>query len=79
LPWALEHAALVFCHSGGLDWDAAAALAPLGQRAQVAPDIDTLVRQVVAAARPGDHLLCMSNGAFGGVHDRLLAALRAAQ
>ena len=76
LPWALESAALAFCHAGGLDWDAAAALAPLGERAQVAPDINTLVAQVAAAVRPGDHLLCMSNGAFGGVHGRLLAALR---
>jgi UDP-N-acetylmuramate: L-alanyl-gamma-D-glutamyl-meso-diaminopimelate ligase len=32
---------------------------------------------VVKAARPGDHLLCMSNGGFGGVHEKLLAALRA--
>ncbi|MEW6694394.1 MAG: UDP-N-acetylmuramate:L-alanyl-gamma-D-glutamyl-meso-diaminopimelate ligase [Pseudomonadota bacterium] len=77
LPWALEGAALAFCHAGGLDWDAAAALAPLGARAHVAPDIDTLVAQVMAAVRPGDHLLCMSNGAFGGVHGRLLAALQA--
>ncbi|MGQ9725336.1 MAG: glutamate ligase domain-containing protein, partial [Tepidimonas sp.] len=77
LPWALEGAALAFCHAGGLDWDATAALAPMGPRAQVAPDVDTLVAQVTAVARPGDHLLCMSNGAFGGVHGRLLAALRA--
>ncbi len=77
LPWALEAAALAFCHAGGLDWDAAAALSPLGERAHVAPDIDTLVAQVLATVRPGDHLLCMSNGAFGGVHERLLAALRA--
>jgi UDP-N-acetylmuramate: L-alanyl-gamma-D-glutamyl-meso-diaminopimelate ligase len=78
LPWALEPAALAFCHAGGLGWDAAAALAPLGARAQVAPDIDTLVAQVVAAVRPGDHLLCMSNGGFGGVHDKLATALSAA-
>ncbi|WP_058615768.1 UDP-N-acetylmuramate:L-alanyl-gamma-D-glutamyl-meso-diaminopimelate ligase [Tepidimonas taiwanensis] len=77
LPWALEGAALAFCHAGGLDWDAATALAPLGARAQVAPDIDALVQQVMAAVRPGDHLLCMSNGAFGGVHARLVAALEA--
>jgi UDP-N-acetylmuramate: L-alanyl-gamma-D-glutamyl-meso-diaminopimelate ligase len=75
LPWSLEPADLAFCHSGGLDWDAAAALAPMGARAQVAGSIDALVAQVVAAARPGDHLVCMSNGGFGGVHDKLLAAL----
>jgi UDP-N-acetylmuramate: L-alanyl-gamma-D-glutamyl-meso-diaminopimelate ligase len=79
LPWALEPADLAFCHTAGLDWDAAAALAPLGvgsgQRAQTAQDIDTLVDQVVQAAQPGDHIVCMSNGGFGGVHERLLRAL----
>jgi UDP-N-acetylmuramate: L-alanyl-gamma-D-glutamyl-meso-diaminopimelate ligase len=77
LPWSLEAADLSFCHSGGLDWDAAAALAPLGTRAQVAADIESLVAQVVAAARPGDHVVCMSNGGFGGVHEKLLSALGA--
>ena len=75
LPWSLEQADLAFCHGGGLGWDAAAALAPMGARAQVADDIDTLVQQAVAAAQAGDHLLCMSNGGFGGVHPKLLAAL----
>jgi UDP-N-acetylmuramate: L-alanyl-gamma-D-glutamyl-meso-diaminopimelate ligase len=75
LPWSLEAADLAFCHSGGLDWDAAAALAPMGARAQVAGSIDALLALVVAAARPGDHVVCMSNGGFGGVHDKLLAAL----
>ena len=75
LPWSLEHADLAICHTGGLDWDAAQALAPLGARARVAGSIDEVVAQVMAAAQPGDHLLCMSNGGFGGVHARLLAAL----
>ena len=75
LPWSLEQADLAFCHSGGLDWDAREALAPMGARAQVAGDIDTLVRDVVAAAREGDRILCMSNGGFGGIHAKLLAAL----
>jgi UDP-N-acetylmuramate: L-alanyl-gamma-D-glutamyl-meso-diaminopimelate ligase len=77
LPWSLEQADLAFCHSGGLDWDAREALAPMGARAQVAGDIDTLVRDVVAAAREGDRILCMSNGGFGGIHTKLLAALGA--
>ena len=75
LPWSLEEADLAFCHSGGLEWDAAQALAPMGEQAQVCASIATLVEAVVAAARPGDHILCMSNGAFGGVHAQLLAAL----
>ena len=76
LPWALENAALAFCHAGGLEWDAAAALAPLGARAQVAASVDELVAQATRAARAGDHLLCMSNGGFGGVHEKLAHALR---
>lgn len=77
LPWSLEQADLAFCHSGGLDWDAAAALAPMGERAKVAGAIEPLVAQIVAAAQPGDHIVCMSNGGFGGVHEKLLSALRA--
>jgi UDP-N-acetylmuramate: L-alanyl-gamma-D-glutamyl-meso-diaminopimelate ligase len=75
LPWSLEQADLSFCHSGGLDWDAKEALAPLGDKARVAAGIDEIVAQVVRAARPGDHVLCMSNGGFGGVHAKLLEAL----
>ncbi|MEO6408781.1 MAG: UDP-N-acetylmuramate:L-alanyl-gamma-D-glutamyl-meso-diaminopimelate ligase [Burkholderiaceae bacterium] len=77
LPWSLEEADLAFCHSAGLDWDATQALAPMGAQAIVSPNIDDLVKRVVAAARPGDHVLCMSNGGFGGVHAKLLHALAA--
>jgi UDP-N-acetylmuramate: L-alanyl-gamma-D-glutamyl-meso-diaminopimelate ligase len=77
LPWSLDAADLAFCHTGGLDWDAAAALAPMEERAQVAGTIDDLVAQVSAAAQGGDHIVCMSNGGFGGVHAKLLAALGA--
>jgi UDP-N-acetylmuramate: L-alanyl-gamma-D-glutamyl-meso-diaminopimelate ligase len=77
LPWSLEEADLSFCHSGGLSWDAAQALAPLGKQAVVCATIDELVRAVAAAAKPGDHVLCMSNGGFGGVHAKLLDALAA--
>lgn len=75
LPWSLEAADLSFCHSGGLDWDAAEALAPMGSSAMVARNIEELVDLVSAAARAGDHIVCMSNGGFGGVHERLLKAL----
>ena len=76
LPWSLEAADLAFCHAGGLDWDAADALLPMGEQAHGAHNIDELVGQVVSAARGGDHIVCMSNGGFGGVHARLLTALR---
>jgi UDP-N-acetylmuramate: L-alanyl-gamma-D-glutamyl-meso-diaminopimelate ligase len=77
LPWSLEEADLAFCHSGGLGWDAAEALNPMGAKAVVSDNIDTLVTKVVKAARPGDQILCMSNGGFGGIHDKLLLALAA--
>lgn len=76
LPWALEEADLSFCNQDGLTWDAREALAPLGEQAVVGASVDDLVRLVVAVAKPGDHLLCMSNGGFGGIHDKLLAALK---
>lgn len=75
LPWALENADQVFCHTAGLDWDAAVALAPLGAQAHTAANITALVAQIAAAAQPGDHILCMSNGAFGGIHSLLLQTL----
>ena len=76
LPWSLEQADLSFCHSGGLDWNAHDALAVMGTKAQVASNIDELVKQVMSHAKAGDHLLCMSNGGFGGIHDQLLNALK---
>jgi UDP-N-acetylmuramate: L-alanyl-gamma-D-glutamyl-meso-diaminopimelate ligase len=75
LPWALEEADLSFCHAGNLGWDAQEALAPMEDQAVVCADIPSMVRAIVAQARPGDHVLCMSNGGFGGIHHLLLAAL----
>jgi UDP-N-acetylmuramate: L-alanyl-gamma-D-glutamyl-meso-diaminopimelate ligase len=75
LPWALEEADLSFCLQGPYGWSAREALAPMGDRAVVADTVEALVAQIAARAQPGDHVLCMSNGGFGGVHDKLLAAL----
>jgi len=77
LAASLEGAERTYCHSAGLGWDAAAALAPLGARASVHADLDELVAAVVQDARSGDHVLVMSNGGFGGVHAKLLAVLSA--
>jgi UDP-N-acetylmuramate: L-alanyl-gamma-D-glutamyl-meso-diaminopimelate ligase len=77
LPWSLEEADLAFCLQGDYGWDAAEALAPMGAQAVVQPGVDGLVAAVAKAARPGDHVLVMSNGAFSGIHAKLLAALAA--
>ena len=58
-------------------WNAEEALAPMGAQAVVCDSIDKLVDRVVNAARPGDNILCMSNGGFGGIHAKLLATLAA--
>jgi UDP-N-acetylmuramate: L-alanyl-gamma-D-glutamyl-meso-diaminopimelate ligase len=79
LPWSLENADLAFCHSGGLGWDARSALSPMGSRAQVADTIDALLDQICAAVQAGDHVVCMSNGSFGGIHARLLERLQRLQ
>ena len=60
-----------------LKWDAAQALAEVGTRLRLHSELDALIAEVVHAAQPGDRVLVMSNGDFGGIHQRLLSALRA--
>jgi UDP-N-acetylmuramate: L-alanyl-gamma-D-glutamyl-meso-diaminopimelate ligase len=74
---SLRGADLVFCYTNGIGWNAGAALAPLGALAVTYDDLGQLVAAVVAAARPGDHVVVMSNGGFGGVHGKLLQAISA--
>jgi UDP-N-acetylmuramate: L-alanyl-gamma-D-glutamyl-meso-diaminopimelate ligase len=77
LPGSLAGADRVYCYAANLSWDAAAVLAPLGARAAIHDDLDALVAAIVAGAKPGDHVLVMSNGGFGGIHGKLVAALAA--
>ncbi|OZI62507.1 UDP-N-acetylmuramate:L-alanyl-gamma-D-glutamyl-meso-diaminopimelate ligase [Bordetella genomosp. 11] len=82
LPKALRDADLVFCfgaHTGkhALGWNPAQVLAPLGGRATAYDDLQAMVAAIAHAARPGDHVLVMSNGGFGGIHGKLLDALAA--
>jgi len=75
LPASLAAADRVFVYGAGLGWDAAAALRPLGERARCFDQLEPLVAAIAAEARAGDRVLVMSNGAFGGIHEKLLAAL----
>jgi UDP-N-acetylmuramate: L-alanyl-gamma-D-glutamyl-meso-diaminopimelate ligase len=75
LPASLAQADRVFCYSGGLDWDVATVMAPLRDKATTEADLTRLIEQIATAARPGDRIVVMSNGGFGGIHDRLLARL----
>jgi UDP-N-acetylmuramate: L-alanyl-gamma-D-glutamyl-meso-diaminopimelate ligase len=80
LPGSLTDADVVFGYGakGGKDalgWNLGEALAPLGARAGAFDDLDALVQAIVQAAQSGDHILVMSNGGFGGVHQKILDAL----
>ena len=75
LPASLAQADLVYFYGHSLGWDPAPVFRAAGRKMHCAPEIDALVQAVVREARPGDHVLVMSNGGFGGIHEKLLAAL----
>ena len=77
LAESLAGADCAYVYCAGLGWDPAVALRPLGERARCFSELEPLVAAVAADARAGDHVLVMSNGGFGGVHAKLLAALGA--
>jgi len=79
LASSLTGADVVFCYARGLGWEPAGALAPLGARAFVFHEIDSMVESIAAMLGPGDHVLVMSNGGFGGVHAKLLSRLAPAR
>jgi len=66
-----------FLNPPDLGWDLPAAVAALGERAGFGANVEALVKGLIEDIRPGDHVLVMSNGGFGGLHDKLLNALRA--
>ena len=77
LPPSLAQADRVYVYTAGLGWDARSLFALLGARARCEEDLGALVEAIVAEARAGDHVLIMSNGGFGGIHEKLLARLSA--
>lgn len=80
LPEALATADHSFCYSEqqgkhALNWDAQSALAPLGAAATVMAELAPLTEAIVAMAQPQDHIVIMSNGSFGGIHEQIIQAL----
>ncbi len=75
LPASLVDADLVFCYGANLGWDASEALAPMGSKAKVFDNMDALVAAIASEAKSGDQILIMSNGGFGGIHQKLLTQL----
>ena len=76
LPASLAGAERVFCFGANLGWDIGATMAPLGARASIFQDVDALADAIAREAQPGDHVLIMSNGGFGGLQSKLLSRLQ---
>ncbi|NYT36166.1 UDP-N-acetylmuramate:L-alanyl-gamma-D-glutamyl-meso-diaminopimelate ligase [Allopusillimonas soli] len=80
LPDALAQADRIFCYGEtqgrhALGWNPAAVLAPLGNRATVYAELDKMVADLCSEARQGDTIVAMSNGSFGGIHQKILETL----
>ena len=76
LPASLKDADLVFCYGANLGWDAAEALKPIKNKAQTYDNLENIVTDIAKSAKSGDHILVMSNGGFGGVHQKILDAIK---
>ena len=75
LPVSLKDTDLVFCYGANLGWDATEALKPIAKKAKTFDDLTMLVQAITQLAKSGDHILVMSNGGFGGVHQKIIDAL----
>ncbi len=77
LPASLSEADAVVCYADPkLGWDVGAALAPLGEKLHVLHSIEETAKAAAALAQKGDYILVMSNGGFGGIHEKILSLLK---
>jgi len=58
-----------------INWSVDELVSELGETAKSVEGIEQLLAAIISEARPGDDIVVMSNGAFGGIHDRLLKSL----
>lgn len=75
LPDSLVEADAVFCYGANVDWDIKEALKPIAGKSQVFMDMDQLITAIIKEAKHGDQILVMSNGGFGGIHQKILNQL----
>ena len=76
LPGSVAAADRIYVYGANLGWDPAQVFAALAERTWSGADLGALIERVASDARPGDHVLVMSNGGFGGVHEKLIARLQ---
>ena len=77
LAESLKAADLVFCYTSNLGWDARKALRPMGLKAVSSDNLEKLIGAITVATHPGDYVLIMSNGGFGGIQKKILKSLNA--
>jgi UDP-N-acetylmuramate: L-alanyl-gamma-D-glutamyl-meso-diaminopimelate ligase len=75
LPASLKDADSVFIYTHDLGWDAHAVFNGQIRNLHLVEELPVLVNTIKHEAKPGDHVLVMSNGGFGGIHGKLLEAL----
>ena len=68
---------VIYYQPTDIDWNLDEIARNTKPPACVMSNIDDIIAKLAKKAKPGDHLLIMSNGAFGGLHQKLLAALKA--
>ena len=66
---------ILLFEQGEMDWSLSSIAEQLGEKASVYQSIDDIVEVVSQQAQSGDEILVMSNGGFGGIHQRILTAL----
>ncbi|SOD40721.1 UDP-N-acetylmuramate: L-alanyl-gamma-D-glutamyl-meso-diaminopimelate ligase [Nitrosovibrio sp. Nv4] len=77
LASSLAEADLVFCYTANLGWDVKEAVVSLGTRAATYDNLESLIEAVATTVQSGDHVLIMSNGGFGCIHEKLLGLMEA--
>jgi UDP-N-acetylmuramate: L-alanyl-gamma-D-glutamyl-meso-diaminopimelate ligase len=75
LPASFDEAQVVVCYTAGIQWDVRDTLGNVGERLFTSDNLSEVIDHVVAQAKPGDWVVAMSNGSFGGIHQKLIDAL----
>jgi len=77
LAASMQGADRIWMHEpGDLAWSLSDVAQATGVPASVSSSVQAIIDEVVGEARSGDHILVMSNGGFGGIHEKLVIGLQ---
>jgi len=72
---SFDEAQAVVCYTAGIQWNVRDTLGSVGERLFTSDNLNEVIDHVVSQAQPGDWVVAMSNGSFGGIHQKLIDAL----